>query len=153
MSDQYWLMKTEPDVYSINQLKTDGITHWEGIRNYQARNFMMNTMCIGDWVFVYHSNCSPPGIVGLAQVASTAYPDFFSWDEQSPYHDPKSTPKSPRWFMVDIGYICSFNEIISLEMLKKNGRLSDMLVVKKGQRLSIQPVQKEDFHYIIETYV
>ena len=97
-------MKTEPNTYSIDDLKRDGTTHWEGIRNYQARNFMMNDMGIGDEVLIYHSNAKPPGIVGLAVVSSEPYPDHFAWDDSSNYFDPKSTKETPRWFMVDVTF-------------------------------------------------
>ena len=144
---QYWLMKSEPDVYSINTLKQEGKTHWEGIRNYQARNFMRDTMNIGDQVLFYHSNCKPPGIVGLAEVCSGPYPDHFAWDPSSKYNDPKSTPENPIWQMVDVKYKATFNSIISLDTLKTIPKLEGLMVIKKGMRLSIQPVSKE--HYTI----
>jgi len=115
MKTKKWLMKTEPDVYSIDDLKKQHKTPWEGIRNYQARNFMMKEMSIGDEVFIYHSNAKPPGIVGLAKVSSSAYPDHFAWDDSSKYFDPKSTKESPRWFMVDVEFVKKFNDLISLE--------------------------------------
>lgn len=148
-----WLMKTEPDVYSIDDLKQQGVTPWEGIRNYQARNFMMNDMSIGDNVFIYHSNAKPPGIVGLGTVASKPYPDHFAWDDSSKYFDPKSPESNPRWFMVDIKFKEKFPSMISLDMLKNDSDLTNMLVVKRGMRLSIQPVEETDFNHIIRTYV
>ena len=152
MKSKKWLMKSEPDVYSIDHLIEDGVTHWEGIRNYQARNFMMNDMSIGDEVFFYHSNTEIPGIVGLAEVSSEAYPDFFAWDQDSKYFDPRSTKENPRWFMVDVKFKKKFDTIISLSDIKKDQGLKEMLVVKKGMRLSIQPVMVEEFQYIIEKY-
>jgi len=153
MKSRKWLMKTEPETYSIDNLKRDKTTPWEGIRNYQARNFMMNDMAIGDDVFIYHSNAKPPGIVGLARVASKPYPDHFAWDDTSPYFDPKSPQSSPRWFMVDIAFIQKFDAMVTLEQLKKDARLQGMMVTKKGSRLSIQPVQDDEFSYIISTYL
>ena len=152
MSESKWLMKTEPDVYSIDDLKRQGITPWEGIRNYQARNFMMNDMSIGDDVFIYHSNAKPPGIVGLATICSEPYPDHFAWDDASKYFDPKSTKQNPRWHMVDVKYKQTFSTMIPLDVLKKDLNLDGMLLVKKGMRLSIQPVQKKHFDYIIKKY-
>ncbi|MBL6723421.1 MAG: EVE domain-containing protein [Candidatus Margulisbacteria bacterium] len=152
MKSKKWLMKTEPSTYSIDRLMAEKTTHWEGIRNYQARNFMMRDMRIGDDVIIYHSNASPPGIVGLAVIASDAYPDHFSWDDASPYYDPKSTKENPRWFMVDVAFRSKFKNMIPLEVLKSDPNLNDMLLVKKGTRLSIQPVQEDIFDYIIRTY-
>lgn len=152
MKSTKWLMKTEPDVYSIDDLKKDGKTQWEGIRNYQARNFMMKDMKIGDEVFIYHSNAKPPGIVGLAKVCSEAYPDYFAWDDSSKYFDPKSPKDNPRWFMVDIQFKHKLTQIISLDQLKNDRNLSDMMVTKKGSRLSIQPVKDDEFEYIIKKY-
>ena len=146
-------MKTEPNVYSIDDVKKQGVTPWEGIRNYQARNFMKNDMRIGDEVFIYHSNATPPGIVGLGSVASTPYPAHFAWDTKSPYFDPKSLKENPRWFMVDIKFKQKFSRLISLTELKEDPKLNQMMVTKKGSRLSIQPVLTDDFHYIIERYV
>ena len=152
MSEAKWLMKTEPDVYSIDDLKRQGITPWEGIRNYQARNFMMNDMSIGDEVFIYHSNAKPPGIVGLATICSEPYPDHFAWDDASKYFDPKSPKHKPRWHMVDVKYKQTFSNMIPLDILKKDATLDGMLLLKKGMRLSIQPVQKNHFDYIIKEY-
>ena len=152
MSSRKWLMKTEPSTYSIDDLKSDKVTQWEGIRNYQARNFMMNDMKIGDQVFVYHSNATPPGIVGLAEVCSEPYPDHFAWDQTSQYFDQKSPKSNPRWYMIDIKYMATFREMISLKTLKEDSELSDMMVVKKGSRLSIQPVKESEFNYVLEAY-
>ena len=113
----YWLMKTEPTTYGIHDLEKENITQWEGVRNYQARNFMRDVMKIEDLAFIYHSNTKVPGIVGLAKVCSKAYPDHFSWNPKSKYFDPKSSPQNPIWWMVDVEYIKTFSEIISLESL------------------------------------
>ena len=152
MSSRKWLMKTEPNTYSIDDLKADKITHWEGIRNYQARNFMKNDMEIGDSIFIYHSNVTPPGIVGLAEVCSKPYPDFFAWDQSSQYFDSKSTKENPRWFMVDVAFKCKFKSMLSLNQIKQDSNLSSMMVIKKGMRLSIQPISNKEFDYIMKEY-
>ena len=146
----YWLMKTEPNVYSIDDLKSEGTTHWEGVRKYQARNFMMKDMKVGDRVLFYHSNTKPPGVVGLATVTKLAYPDFFAWDPESKYFDPKSPKDKPRWFMVDVSYESQFKGTIGLDTLKANPNLEDMLVVQKGSRLSVQPVTKNQFNEVVQ---
>ena len=146
----YWLMKTEPTTYSIADLEKEGKTQWEGVRNYQARNFMRDRCQVGDLVLIYHSNTKVPGIVGLAKVCSKAYPDYFAFDKTSNYYDPKSTEQHPIWWMVDVEYIKSFSEVISLESLKEDKKLDGMLVVKKGMRLSIQPVEKKHVKHILE---
>ncbi len=146
---RYWLMKSEPSVYSIDHLEQEGVTHWEGVRNYQARNFMRDDMKIGDKVLFYHSNCKPPGIVGLAEVCREAYPDFFAWDPSSKYFDPKSSPEKPIWMMVDVKFVKKFDEIISLDALKQREDLEGLLVTKKGSRLSVQPVTKDHYSLIL----
>ncbi len=146
----YWLMKTEPDVFSIDDLQRKGATHWEGVRNYQARNYMRDEMKIGDLVLFYHSNATPPSVAGLGRVCKEAYPDFFSWDAQSHYFDPKSTPENPRWFMVDIEFVEKFEKLVSLDELKENPALDGLLVIKRGMRLSVQPVEKNHFDIIVE---
>lgn len=149
---QYWLMKSEPDVYSIDDLKKQGITPWEGIRNYQARNFMRDDMKIGDKVLFYHSNAKPPGIAGLAEVCKLAYPDYFAFDPKSKYYDPKSTEDSPRWMMVDVKFVKKFKSLLSLNDIKENEHLQDMMVIQRGSRLSIQKVSKKDYSYIVDTF-
>lgn len=149
---QYWLMKSEPDVYSIDDLKKQGITPWEGIRNYQARNFMRDDMKIGDKVLFYHSNAKPPGIAGLAEVCKLAYPDYFAFDTKSKYYDPKSTEDSPRWMMVDVKFVKKFKSLLSLNDIKENEHLQDMMVIQRGSRLSIQKVSKKDYSYIVDTF-
>jgi predicted RNA-binding protein with PUA-like domain len=147
---QYWLMKSEPSTYSIDDLYRDEVTPWEGIRNYQARNFMRDQMKIGDKVLFYHSNAKPPGVAGLAEVCRLAYPDHFAWDNRSDYFDPKSTPEKPVWMMVDVTFIKKFTTFIGLEQLKADPRLQNMMVIKRGARLSIQPVTKDHYHYIAQ---
>jgi predicted RNA-binding protein with PUA-like domain len=146
---KYWLMKSEPDVYSIDHLKKDGETEWDGIRNYQARNFMRDDMAPGDLVLFYHSNANPPGVAGLARVASDPYPDPTQFDKRSKYHDPKSKKDDPRWILVDLEFVERFEELVPLATLKSDKRLSDMLVVQKGQRLSVQPVDKKHFGRVL----
>ena len=145
----YWLMKTEPNVYSIEDLAREGTTHWEGVRNYQARNFMRDKMKIGDDVLFYHSNTTPPGIVGLAKISSGPYPDFTAWDKKSKYYDPKSSEENPRWMMVDVAFSCKFTNSVSLDQLKKDPVLEGILVAKRGMRLSIQPVEEKHYRHIL----
>ena len=136
----YWLMKSEPDAYSIDSLKNDGVTLWDGIRNYQARNFMRK-MSIGDKVFFYHSNCKPPGIVGLMKVIDLGIIDPTQFEKESKYYDPKSKITNPRWDCVKVEYVFKSNKILSLNELKKLFSEEELLVVKKGNRLSIVPVK------------
>ena len=138
----YWLMKSEPDAYSIDNLKNDGVTIWDGIRNYQARNFMRN-MKKGDKVFFYHSNCKPPGIVGLMEVVDLNIVDPTQFDKDSKYFDPKSKLDNPRWDCVKVKYISKSHKILSLPELKTLFHEEELLVVKKGNRLSILPVKKD----------
>lgn len=145
---QYWLMKSEPEAYSIDDLKRDKTEHWDGIRNYQARNFMMQDMQVGDEVLLYHSSCSVPAAVGLARVAKAAYPDFTAWDPESNYYDPKSTPDKPRWFMVDISFVKKFPTAVPLKTMRETPELEGMRLLQKGNRLSIIPVSREHFQTI-----
>lgn len=147
---KYWLMKSEPDVYPLSKLQEDGSTHWDGVRNYQARNFMRDEMKIGDLVLFYHSNTNPPGVVGLARICKEGYPDHTAFDSSTKYYDEKSDPENPRWMMVDIEYVETFPQQVTLEMLKSAPELVDMAVVQRGQRLSVQPVSKEHFDRVCE---
>ena len=142
---RYWLMKSEPDVYSIDDLARDGTTSWSGVRNYQARNFMRDDMKVGDLVLFYHSNAEPPGVAGIAKVVRTAHPDLTALDPRSPYHDPKATPENPIWQMVDVGFVAAFKRIVSLDELRADPALAGMLVIKRGMRLSVQPVDPAHF--------
>ncbi|MCE3011070.1 MAG: EVE domain-containing protein [Proteobacteria bacterium] len=143
-------MKSEPDVYSIDQLIKDKTTWWTGVRNYQARNFMMKEMQLGDIVLFYHSNAEPPGIAGLAKVTTLAQPDPSQFDKKSESFDPKATAQKPNWFCVEVGFERKFKNLISLDELRKNSKLQNLLVLKKGQRLSIQPVEKTDYLEILK---
>ena len=149
---QYWLMKSEPEAYSIDDLKSEAKKTgcWDGVRNYQARNFMRDEMRIGDEVFFYHSNCKIPGIVGIAKVVKESYPDHTAFDPNSKYYDPKSSPEKPRWFMVDIKFQEKFPEVVSLATLRENPKLSDMLLLRKGNRLSITPVTSKEWQSILK---
>jgi len=147
---RYWLMKSEPDVFSIDQLKIKKKSGWDGVRNYQARNFMRDQMCLGDLILFYHSSCETPGVAGLAKVSKTSHPDPTQFDPKSPYHDPKATIESPRWFMVEVEFVEKFDSVISLTTLKKYDELINMPVVQKGSRLSINPVSCEEFEFILK---
>ena len=146
----YWLMKSEPDDYSVQDLRRDGSASWDGVRNYQARNFMRNEMAVGDWVLFYHSNAKPPGVAGLARVSKDAYPDHTAFDPKGKYYDEKSSPDEPRWFMVDVKFVEEFAEVVSLETLKNDPDLEEMRVTRRGQRLSVQPVDKEHFLHVVK---
>lgn len=148
---QYWLMKSEPDEVSIDDaLKAPHQTvPWTGVRNYQARNFMRDRMRIGDGVLFYHSSCAEPGIAGLAEVASTAYPDDTQFDPSSPYFDPKADPASPRWMLVDVR-ATQKTRLIPLTELRRQAELADMLILQRGSRLSITPVTPAQWRYITQ---
>ena len=146
----YWLIKSEPYDYSIDDLERDGTEHWDGARNYQARNFMRDDMNVGDQVFFYHSNCKPPGIVGLCEVASEPYPDHTALDPDSKYYDPKSSPDNPRWIMVDMKFLRRTKRLISLEEIKQHAdRLEGFPLIRRGNRLSVMPVEKAHWDYIL----
>jgi predicted RNA-binding protein with PUA-like domain len=145
---KHWLMKTEPTTFSFDDLLRLGKTQWEGVRNYQARNFMRDDMRVGDQVLIYHSNTIPPGIAGIATVIREAYPDHFAQDPESKYFDPKATKDSPIWMMVDIAPVQKLPHFIPLNTLRTTPELSTMRVLQKGCRLSIQPVTDAEFLYI-----
>ncbi len=142
---KYWLMKSEPSVYAIEDLERDGQTCWEGVRNYQARNLMRDQMRVGDLVLFYHSNADPTGVAGLARVCREAYPDHFAFDPKSSYYDKRSTPDNPVWMMVDVAFVQKFPAVVSLADLKSDSALEGMMVTRRGARLSVQPVEKEHF--------
>lgn len=149
---QYWLMKSEPDTFGINDLiaRPKKTEHWDGVRNYQARNMMRDQMKIGDLAFFYHSNATPPGIVGIVEVTREAYPDHTQFDPNSKYYDPKASKDNPRWFMVDVTFKKKFPRMITLDELKQIPALSDMALVRKGNRLSIMPVSAAEWETILE---
>ncbi len=150
---QYWLMKTEPDVFSFDDLvaRPKQTEPWDGIRNYQARNMMRDDFCCGDEVLIYHSNAKPPGIVGIAEVVREAYPDHTALDESSKYFDPKSAEKGvSRWVMVDVKAKARLRNFLSLNELREVSGLEDMALLRKGQRLSIQPVTAKEWQVIVK---
>ncbi len=147
----FWLMKSEPSVYSIDDLARDGKTMWDGVRNYQARNFMRDQMQIGDLVFFYHSNAEPSGIAGVAKVASKAYPDPSAFDKKDKNHyDPKSKKENPTWYLVYVSFVKKFKRFLSLEELKKIKGLDGMLLLQKGSRLSVQPVSEKHWRLLTQ---
>lgn len=147
---KYWLMKSEPDVFGIDDLKKVKKEPWDGVRNYQARNFMRDEMKKGDKVLFYHSNTKVPGVVGIMEVSKEAFPDHTSWDKKSKYYDPKSTEENPRWFMVEVKYVSKFPRTVSLQEMKDMKPLSEMKILQKGNRLSITPVTKKEFDHILK---
>jgi predicted RNA-binding protein with PUA-like domain len=152
VTKQHWLMKTEPSAYSIQDLAAEKkqTTHWDGVRNYQARNFMRDDMKIGEKVLVYHSNAKPPTVAGVATIVRESYPDHTSWDVNDKHYDPKSTAQNPRWFMVDIKLEQIFDAPIPLDELRGVAALSEMGLLRKGCRLSVQPVRKAEFTTILK---
>jgi len=145
----HWLMKSEPDTFSIDDLKRRKREPWDGVRNYQARNFMRDGMRVGDPVFFYHSNCAEPGIAGIAAVASEAYPDPSQFDPKSAYFDPASSRDKPRWMLVEVKFVRKLKRVITLEELKNQPALIDMPLVRKGNRLSVMPVDARDWAFIL----
>ena len=148
---KYWLMKSEPDVFGIDHLKKmkNETEHWDGVRNYQARNMMRDEMKKGDQVFFYHSNCKEPGIVGVMKVVKKGYPDFTAHEPEGKYYDPKSSPDNPRWYMVDVKFEQKFTHTITLDELKTYPELEDMQLVKRGNRLSVMPVTAQQWKFIL----
>ncbi|MGH8493243.1 MAG: EVE domain-containing protein [Moraxellaceae bacterium] len=146
---KYWLMKSEPDVFSIHDLKKRGSSLWDGVRNYQARNFMRE-MQPGDEVFFYHSSCPEPGIAGIMKVAKAAYPDPTQFNPEGPHYDPKSPPDKPRWDGVDVSFSEAFQEVLPLTQLKANPALSNLALVQKGSRLSVIPVSAAEWKAILK---
>lgn len=150
MAKRYWLVKSEPEVYSISDLQKDGTSGWEGVRNYTARNFMRDSMKEGDLVLYYHSNANPPGVAGLAKVHGEPVPDPTQFDKKSEYYDATSKKDDPRWMMRRIAFVEVFKEFVPLEVLKTDKSLEGMPVLQKGQRLSVQPVSEEHFVRVLK---
>ena len=145
----YWLMKSEPDAFSIDDLARVGTEPWSGVRNYQARNFMRDGMQPGDGVLFYHSSCAEPGVVGVAEVASAAYPDPTQFQRKSDYFDPKSTPENPRWMLVDVAFKRKLKRTITLTELKEQPRLDGFALLQRGNRLSVLPVSKAEWTCVL----
>lgn len=148
---QFWLIKSEPDCYSIDDLKRDGRTCWNGVRNYQARNFMRDQMKSGDLALFYHSGSAAPGgpgVAGIAEVCSAPYPDHTALDPDDDHYDPKATEEEPIWMMVDFKFVEAFPRVVTLKELKANPKLAGMAVLQRGQRLSVMPVSPEHFKIV-----
>ena len=146
---KYWLMKNEPEDYSIDDLKKDKIEPWDGIRNYQVRNMIRDDMQKNDLAFFYHSNCEVPGIYGIMKIHKECYPDYTAFDKKKKYYDPKSSEDNPRWFMVDVKYVRKLKKAVTLKDLKSHSQLSKMKVVQRGNRLSITEVSPKDWNFIL----
>ena len=149
---KYWLVKTEPEAFSITDLAhaKNKTTAWSGVRNYQARNYMRDAMQLRDPVLFYHSNAEPSAVMGLARVVRESYPDPTSWDESDSHYDPKSTPLNPRWFMVDLQWVQTFAQPLSLAMLRAVPALHNMELLRKGSRLSVMPITKEEYEAVMK---
>jgi predicted RNA-binding protein with PUA-like domain len=145
---KYWLMKSEEEEYSISDLARDGEVAWFGVRNYQARNYMRDHMKVGDLIIFYHSNGKPSGAVGIGKVMSLPYPDETQFDKKSKYYYPRATKENPVWVLVDIGYVKTFERLVSIEKMRSHKELGKMTLLQKGSRLSITPVTEEEFIYI-----
>lgn len=145
----YWLFKSEPSNFSIDDLARNKITSWDGVRNYQARNFLRDQVQLGDFAFFYHSSCKTPGIVGTMEIIKAGYPDLSALNIDSPYYDPKSSADNCRWFMVDVRLCNKFAAAITLELIKQQPKLSNMILLRPGNRLSIMPVTLKEWNTII----
>lgn len=147
---KYWLMKSEPDEFSIDALGKVGVEPWSGVRNYQARNYMMKDMKVGDGILFYHSNCAVPGVAGLAEVASTPYPDATQFQRKSDYFDAASKPEEPRWWLVDVGFVRKFKRVVALDELRAQAEaLGDFALLRRGNRLSVLPVTAAQYKHIL----
>lgn len=149
---KYWLMKSEPEVFSIDDLinAKNQTTFWDGVRNYQARNYIRDEMKVGDKVIFYHSNSEPPSAVGICEIVKEAYPDFTAFDPDNPHYDPKSKKDSPTWFMVDIKFVKKFSHFVSINEMRENKKLQNMKLLQRGNRLSVMPLSKDEFNEIIK---
>lgn len=150
MSRRYWLLKSEPEEFSIDALARVDIEPWSGIRNYQARNFIRDDMQVGDGILFYHSNCAEPGVVGIAEVASAAHADPTQFDKRSDYFDPASKPEKPRWLLVDVRFQRKLRRTITLNELKGRGELAEFALVRRGNRLSVLPVTRAQWDFILD---
>ena len=146
---RFWLMKSEPQTFGIDDLERLGQSPWDGVRNYRARNIMRDEMQVGDLVLFYHSNAKPSGVAGVARVASSAYPDPTQFDSQSSYYDPRSSQQAPRWWLVDVQFVERLRRFLPLALLKSAPELDGMMLIQRGARLSVQPVEEAHFRYIL----
>lgn len=149
---RYWLFKSEPDVFGIDHLasRPNQTEPWDGVRNYQARNFLRDEVKVGDQVFFYHSSCKEVGIAGIAEVVKAAYPDVSQFNPESKYYDPKATPEKPRWFSVDVKYVSKFARVLSLSRIKDCPQITELGIVKKGHRLSVMPVTDNEWQVLLD---
>lgn len=149
---KYWLMKAEPEVFSIDDLakSKNQTTHWDGVRNYQARNFLRDDFKIGDKVIFYHSNSEPPAAVGICEVVKEGYPDFTAFDPDDPHFDPKSKKENPTWIMVDVKLVKKFSKEVSISEMRENKKLGKIQLLQRGNRLSVMPLTKEEFEEIVK---
>ena len=150
MAAKYWLIKSEPEVFSIDDLSKNKTAYWDGVRNYQARNFIRDEMKAGDKIIFYHSNTEPPSAVGICEVIKESYPDFTAFDPSNPHFDPKSKKDSPMWFMFDIKFVKKFSKPVSIREIKSNKKLQKMNLIQRGNRLSVMPVTKDEFDEILK---
>jgi predicted RNA-binding protein with PUA-like domain len=148
MPKRYWLMKSSPSTYSIQDLERDGQTYWDGVRNYTARNFMRDDMKVDDMVLFHHSSAKPPGVAGVAQVCREAYPDHTAFEKKSKGHDPKSNPDDPRWVMVDLEFVERFEDVVPMGLLRETKGLEEFPLLMKGQRLSIMRITRRQFEIV-----
>jgi predicted RNA-binding protein with PUA-like domain len=149
MHMQYWLFKSEPDEYSIDDLRQEQVDHWDGVRNYQARNMMRDQMKTGDLAFFYHSNCTHPGVVGMMRIAREGYPDHTAFDPNDKHYDPHSDPDRPRWYRVDVRFERKLKRTIALRELKAHPELAELALVRKGNRLSIMPLTAQQWDFVL----
>ncbi len=147
---QYWLMKSEPGEFSIDDLARVGVEPWDGVRNYQARNFMRDEMAVGDRAFFYHSSCKTPAIVGTMEIASEAYADATAFDPENSHYDPKSDPENPTWMLVDVAFLGKLEKPVTLTQLRREPALADMRLLQRGNRLSVMPVEQRHWQHILE---
>jgi predicted RNA-binding protein with PUA-like domain len=152
MARRYWLFKSEPSAFSLDDLKRSpgGVAPWDGVRNYQARNLLRDEIQVGDGVLFYHSSTDPTGVVGIAEVVKAGYPDHTAWDPESDHPDPRSTPENPRWYMVDVRYVRHLPRTVTLAEIKAAPALKDMMVARRGARLSVQPVTQKEWAAVLK---
>lgn len=147
-AQRYWLFKSEPSAYSYDDLVRDGVGEWDGVRNFQVRNWLKDEIKVGDRVLFYHSSAKPTGVVGIAKVVRDGYPDHTAWDPTSEHPDPKSTPERPLWYMVDLAPETKLDRIVTLDEMRTVPDLADMMILKRGNRFSITPLTQREFEAI-----